>query len=532
MQICYKRVAVCYFLVVVMLLVCILRIFAIATNEEYSQVAQNESRRVITVGKSRGTIYDCKMNKLTNERIEYYTLFFNEQTALASLYSWFSGEETKEITDEILEKGFALRKLNRKLSGDGIYSFPVSVVADDSTLCKHTIGYINSEGNGVCGIEAAFNDVLKSESENILSFAINGRGERLYGEEPTFSYDYSTEISGVKLTIDREIQQIAEQASISIKKGAVIVTEIESGKIRAMVSRPDYKLSDLSKALTDESKPLLNRVISTYNIGSVFKPAVAAAGIEANVNFSANCVGYTNVDGLTFACHKYGGHGEVGLYEALKFSCNSYFYQFIQRIGAERVEKIAKSAGLLNDIYLAKGIVCTKGNIGNKTLLKSSQRALANLSIGQGELLVSPLAITQLYMAIANKGVYRPVSLVEAVVKGSKTEELNLKRAKISVMSENTANIIKNALAQVLSEGGTGEKAKPTLTTAAGKTGTAQTGIIKNGKKVTNSLFCGFFPLENPKYAVTVLSEDSASGCGGVFAAIADSITDLQGLVN
>ena len=86
----------------------------------------------------------------------------------------------------------------------------------------------------------------------------------------------------------------------------------------------------------------------------------------------------------------------------------------------------------------------------------------------------------------------------------------------------------KEYLAAVLEEDGTGKKANPTLTTAAGKTGTAQTGVIKNGQKVTNSWFCGFFPLDNPKYAVTVLSENAKGGCGDVFAAIADGITEMK----
>ena len=74
----------------------------------------------------------------------------------------------------------------------------------------------------------------------------------------------------------------------------------------------------------------------------------------------------------------------------------------------------------------------------------------------------------------------------------------------------------------MLEEDGTGKTANTKLTKAAGKTGTAQTGVIKNGNKVTNSWFCGFFPLDNPKYAVTILSENAAGGCGDVFASIYD----------
>ena len=91
--------------------------------------------------------------------------------------------------------------------------------------------------------------------------------------------------------------------------------------------------------------------------------------------------------------------------------------------------------------------------------------------------------------------------------------------------SKSTADKLNTDLSAVLEEGGTGKTARPKLVSAAGKTGTAQTGVVKGGKMVTNSWFCGFFPLDNPKYAVTVLSENAKGGCGGVFAEIADAIT-------
>ncbi len=524
----YKRAAVCYLLTVVMLLVCVLRVLAIATEEKYSAAAQSESRRVISIGQSRGTVFDCNMKKLTNERTEHYTLFFNEPTALSSLYGWFSGEETKELTEEILQKGFAVRKLSRKLSAEGVYSFPVSVNIDDSTLARHLIGYTNGQGKGVSGIQAAFDELLFSGTDNTLSFSISGGGERLYGEEPIFSYDYAAENRGVKLTIDKDIQQIAEQQATAISSGALIITEVKTGKIKALVSRPDYRLSSLDEAIVSGGEPLLSRFFCLYNIGSVFKPVVAAAGYEAGVTCHTNCVGYTDVDGLTFACHKAGGHGEVDITHALKFSCNSFFYQYIQSVGVNRVVKISKSAGLLNDIYLADGLVCPKGKLGNMQVLGSSKRALANLSIGQGEMLLTPLAITQVYATIANSGSYRPLSLIESTIKNGKPYEEVLRAAEVRVMSKSTADKLKYDLSQVLDEGGTGQSAKPQLTSAAGKTGTAQTGVVKNGKKVTNSWFCGFFPLDAPKYAVTVLSENATAGCGSVFASVADALTELE----
>ena len=169
-------------------------------------------------------------------------------------------------------------------------------------------------------------------------------------------------------------------------------------------------------------------------------------------------------------------------------------------------------------------MTCKAGSFGNTAVYDISKRSLANLSIGQGELMLSPLAITNLYMAIAGGGEYRTPSLIEGTVKDGNFTS-NPIPAKVRVMSEYTAERLKNDLAGVLTKGGTGESAAPTLTTAAGKTGTAQTGIVRNGKKVTNSWFCGFFPLHKPKYAVTVLSENADRGCGDVFAYIADKVT-------
>ena len=150
------------------------------------------------------------------------------------------------------------------------------------------------------------------------------------------------------------------------------------------------------------------------------------------------------------------------------------------------------------------------------------------MSVGQGAMMISPLVINNLYMAIANDGNYHTPSLVEGIVKNGKVIERYTLPAMVNVMKSTTAKTLKQALATVLDEDGTGHSAKPKLTTAAGKTGTAQTGRIKNGKGVVNSWFCGFFPFDNPKYAVTVLSENSKSGCGSVFAGIADGITELE----
>ena len=315
---------------------------------------------------------------------------------------------------------------------------------------------------------------------------------------------------------------------MEINCGAVVVCEISTGKIRALVSRPDYKLTDLASALEDEDEPLLNRALCTYNIGSVFKPLIAAAGYEEGKSLTIDCKGYVSIDGLTFACHKIGGHGEVNLSSALKFSCNSYFYNFIQSLDMTSVFRLAKLAAIDSNIYLCENLSVKGGNLGNTNINALTKRELANISIGQGQLLTSPVAITNLYMAIASGGSYRMPSLIEGSVENGELKEEALLPKKVRLFSVSTANKLKNDLLSVLDEDGTGKAAKPKTVDAAGKTGTAQTGVIKGGKKVTNSWFCGFFPFDNPKYAVTVLSENAKGGCGDIFAEIADGITQYE----
>lgn len=528
MNISGKRVIACYTLAVLLLFICVLRVFAVMNNERYSEAAYGESTRTITLNYARGSIFDCNGDRLTRAKNTVYAVIFDEPSAIACLYKYFTGSEIESITEEIRKQGFALRTVSEKIEVEGIYCISAFSHADDSLPAKHIIGYTDAESRGVCGIEAAYDEILGSDEKNTITFSFNGHGKLLKGAPPEIKYNYEKENSGVQLTIHKRLQQIVEQEAMAIEVGAVIVTEISSGKIRAFVSRPDYKLSDLATALKSEKQPLLNRGLCTYNIGSVFKPYVAAAGYEQGITGRVDCVGYTSVDGLNFTCHNLGGHGMVDLTSALKLSCNSFFYNYIQSVGAENVTDIAKKAGFESRIYLAKGLSAKAGSLGNSQALTQSKRALCNFSIGQGELMLSPLAITNLYMAIANSGSYRTPSLVEGTVKnGSFTQKESLP-ASVRVMSASTAQKLMEDLAGVIDEGGTGEKAKPTLTTAAGKTGTAQTGVVKNGKKITNSWFCGFFPLENPRYAVTVLAENHSGGVSEVFASIVDEIVKYE----
>ncbi len=522
-----KRIVLCYVLSTVLMLLCVLRVFAVMKSEDYRSVADAMSSRVIKLNTARGTVFDTNMNRITNSRTAFYTVITDSPSAYAGLYNFFEAEEINSIIEEIRRQGFALRTTASRLTSDGIYSFPAGIHADDSLLAKHIVGYVDSKGHGVSGLEAAFDSLLYTDTQNTVSFTLDGHGNKL-GAEPDFKYDYAAENRGVKTTIDVDIQRVAEQESLVIDKGAIIISEISTGKIRAMVSRPDFRISNLSAALSSDDSPLLNRALCTYNAGSVFKPFVAAAGYEKGIALDVECVGYTDIDNLTFACHNLGGHGLMNLHDALKFSCNCFFYVYSQSVGAESIISVAQKAGVADTIRLADGLYSQRGSIGNTVTLKKSARALANFSIGQGELMVSPLVLCNIYSAIASDGTYRPPTLVEGLVEKLKLTEEYPISASVRIMSEYTANRLKEDLASVLEEGGTGENGKPELCNAAGKTGTAQTGIKQKGQKVNNSWFCGFFPYDNPQYTVVVLSQNAKTPPAKIFASIADGITSLD----
>ena len=173
-------------------------------------------------------------------------------------------------------------------------------------------------------------------------------------------------------------------------------------------------------------------------------------------------------------------------------------------------------------MYTQQGVIPKMNTLSN-------QGALANLSIGQGDLLLSPVSMLTLYLSIAGDGSYYLPSIVEKTVKDG-VENTYDKGNPTRVMNADTAEKLREYLKTVIMDG-TGSEAAPTITTAAGKTATAQTGrYYDDGSEITNSWFCGFFPAENPRYVVVVMSDNRLNvSTASLFAEIADKITDYSG---
>ena len=518
-----KRVVIAFFLTMLMFFVTVLRL-SVLCSQNYSEVVGTQNYYRLKAADIRGTIFDCNKNPITNNVKKVVAAVSPTPVAITAISKILDGNALTSALERLKSGKPILIELPKKINVEGIYC--AEIYETEYNTAIHTIGYLDKSKNGVTGLEKAYNDILKQQGSCEFVFEKNGKGEMLSGIIPRLEYDNNFLTEGIVTTIDLNLQQLAETTADAINCGAILICESKSGKIKAIVSRPNFDLNNIESYLNAQNSPFLNRALEVFNIGSVFKPLVAAVGIENGYEtFSNNCTGSTKIADLTFNCHKRDGHGSLNLKEAIAYSCNTFFYNFALKIGKDEIYTRAKNLQFGQNIELCRGISTSAGNLTSKELLSNSAE-LANLSIGQGKLLLSPIALLNLYNAIANEGLYTTPYLVEGILKNGKLtkESSNLPTR---IMEGETAEKIKNSLKAVL-EIGTGKKAMPKHTTAAGKTATAQTGKYENGIEICSGWFCGFFPFEEPEYTVIVFSENIANdtkSCAEIFAILADKIT-------
>ena len=520
-----KRTALCYFLIITLFLICILRIAVISSND-YSAVTLNQNYYKLKIANLRGTVFDKNMIPLTNNTKKIIACVSPTPRAITGISAVLKNQELKNVLERLKDGKPVLCEVPEKINCDGIVCIGVYDSVD--TVALHTVGLVDSSGDGIMGIEKAYNELLKGEEAEIL-YECDGKGNILEGASPSLQNDTSIVAKGVVSTIDINLQTIAENSAKAISKGAIVVADVKTGKIRACVSMPNFDKQNMGEALSNEDSPFLNRAVNTYNVGSVFKPCVAAAGIEANKDsFLYNCSGSCEIIDRVFKCHKLEGHGYLELKGAIAQSCNTFFYNFSFNVGAENILKTANNLKFGKGLKLCENIQTASGNLPSLDTLKNIAQ-LANFSIGQGELLLSPISMLTLYCAIANNGIYYTPTIVEGTVKDGKFHEYGIGNP-TRAFSKETAEKLKDFLKEVLLEG-TGTDALPKTVTAAGKTATAQTGKFLNGTEICQGWFCGFFPEKDPQFAVIIFSENTllqTKTCSQIFAEIADNITEIM----
>ena len=479
-----------------------------------AQVASSHNRWTITVSTSRGTIYDTNLLPFVNERKEYSAAIAPSESLLAHVYPACTQEDFSVLRDTLSSGVPAAVKLQQPIGFmDGLKLFLTPVRYDQQLLAPHVLGYLDSGGqNGICGIEKAYNDLLSSyNGKATASFFTDGNGAYLAGIMPESSDTTARSIGGVVLTLDKEIQTIIEDTACQhLEKGAVIVLESQTGSILGMASFPSFQPDTVSQSVSLNNGALLNRALSLYDCGSVFKIITTAAALETGVPEQTEflCEGHYTVQGTTFHCHNRLGHGQLNMSDAFAQSCNIYYIKLAQQIGGGALYSMADNFGFGRSITLTDSLNANTPLLPQLSSLTNNSAALANFSFGQGYLMATPLHIAQMVTALTNDGTMPSINLVKGVVDENKHYISAEQGREYHVISSNTASALRKMMEKTVSEG-TGQAAVPTLTTAAGKTGTAETGQLIDGNPVSQSWFVGYFPADEPRYVVVVLAENA-----------------------
>lgn len=530
----------------VMLGICsilMLRLYALSMNDMLKQAALNQSVYTLNITQTRGRIYDRNLTPLTDTEQHNVITVQPTPEAAKACAEQISGPQRRTALDSIAQgKPFVLDLGLKSKGGEKVYAADVEnfTVASrlphtqKEQLAIHLLGYQNGEGEGVSGIEKAYDEQLASAGEQVqVRCPVNAVGQPVQGKSVQVQGSSHPPKEGVVLTLDKRMQEVVEHVGRkNIEQGAIVVMDVHTGELAASASFPQYDPYNLESSLTDEKKPLINRALMPYCVGSSFKLTVAAAALEKGISptFSVDCVGGITVRNRIFYCHNRAGHRETDLKRAIEQSCNPYFVKLGQATGGEQILGMAKALGFGRETVLAEGITAMAGTLPSSADL-SNLYELANFSFGQGKLTATPVQVACMVSAVANGGMSVTPKLVLGTTQDGETLDKTEQAAPVRVLSEQTAAFLQQAMIGVVEEG-SATMAKPKEGGAGGKTASAQTGVDdENGDEIVHAWFAGFFPAQNPQYAAVVLIEGGEFG-GKIASPLFRQIVDEYGSVS
>ena len=528
MKIKYKA----YFILLLLLALMGAAVYSIAHvsgDAEYVSAAGQQSLYKLDLSKARGAIYDCRLTPLTGTTQRRVAAIAPTIETIGALDAATEGKYRDRLALALEDgKPFAL-PIDRYVKDPNVDLFNVPSRYGPDQLAPHVVGYLDSMGQGASGVELAMNDALaRSGGEISVYYQVDALGRVIAGAQRLVVDTLEQSAGGVALTLDGEIQAIAQEAAKSLGKGAVVVTEGPECKIRALASVPSYDPTDVGGASQKEDSPLLNRAFCAYAPGSVFKLAVAAALLENGADLeSFACTGSLNAGGLLFHCYDGQAHGTLDLRGAIEKSCNGYFIAAARALGGQPVLDMAYNLVLGASQEFGRALWTAAGSLPQGEALENA-RALANFSFGQGDLTVTPLQMCGLLNAIASGGEYQSPKLIEGLVdeSGQLIPQQPVTDVKRTAMSAQTAQTLRQCLEQA-ARSGTGAAGAPQGLVCGVKTGTAQTGVYENGRELSHLWYCGYVESGDKRYCVTVLREavDQDGGTTArVFRQVAEEI--------
>ena len=419
----------------------------------------------------------------------------------------------------------------------------------------HVIGYVSQANandiektevikkNFVPGLKVGKVGLEKSLEEKLIGtndierYEVNAYGRRISQLE----FQKGEKGKTLKLTVDTKVQQLANEL-LKDKAGSICVMDIYTGSIIAMHSSPSFdpnlfvfgiSQDDWQVIRNDPMKPLVNKTLQgNYSPGSTIKPIVALSALEngiINTNFTVECTGKKEMYGQTYHCWKKKGHGFVSLRNAMKQSCDTYFYEIARRLGVDKLSETAKKFGLGKEVFGDLFSIEKKGLVPNT---KWKKNALGKgwllgetmiTGIGQGYIQTTPIQLCLMTAQIANGGHKIYPHIIE---NENKIQPVD----KFTPLYKESKNIkiIQDAMFGSTNEVmGTSYRSriKDPKYQFAGKTGTAQVKKITERDRELDlktfeipyeerdhALYIAFGPYKNPRYALSILVEHGGNG--------------------
>jgi penicillin-binding protein 2 len=425
-----------------------------------------------------------------------------------------------------------------------------------ASAAAHTLGYIGStdelpteglQGSdlqtfiakgmyGRDGLEKQFDSLLQGQTGySIWIVDPNGIQDRMVSSQ--------TPVAGKPLftSLDIDLQMKAEEV-FGDQSGALVLIDVHTGEILAMVSKPDFDLNETSPFIPatlwnrlNEQEALYNRCTAgLYPPGSTFKIITASAGLRhgaITTDTEFECPGYFMLGRFRFVCHRRSGHGAVRVTDALRMSCNVFFYETAMRLGPEKLAEEGRRFGLHLPTGIELPAEATKMIMPDPAWKKAVGREAwtagntANMAIGQGDVLVTPLQMACLAASYArNETTTTPTILRRdrgARVPIRPNQPIGLRPEHRAAIVEGMFQVVDWTAAQHPGQAGTGSRAKLAGINLAGKTGTAQIKTLNRGT-FELAWFVGFGPLEDPRVAWCALvigdQPDEEMGGGAVAA--------------
>lgn len=421
----------------------------------------------------------------------------------------------------------------------------VGEVGTEELRSVERYGYRPGDYIGRMGLERAFEEILHG-SPGIDRRVVDARGNQQGEAETRFligDYQMVKPIPGRDLvsTLDADLALIIDEAMANHAAGSVVALDPRDGSVLAMYSKPGFnpnawsgRLSRNEKSRSDNDpfKPMLDKSVSSYFPGSIYKIVASLAALAEGImtpTDEVNCPGYYSFGGRRFRCHRRSGHGKVDLEKALQVSCDVYYYKIADQLGMDKLSEYAHMFGFGERTGLpvnneSAGRIPTR-EWHKKNSPEGYQRGFdLNTVLGQGDTLVSPLQAAVAYAALANGGdVYFP-RLVKEIrnAQGDVLFEFTPRvRKQVNMKAEHLDAIRKGLHSVVHKDGGSAYRLRLPDIEVAGKTGTAQ--VVKIGAvRIANedkemrfrdhAWFAAYAPFENPEIVVVVFLEHAGHG--------------------